>query len=243
MADYLVWLFGCGLSIDCGLRWRVPSEFQQLDREVKVVRIKEEVRAAMNSPEVDTTPIRSLLAFLADRTAPGWQHLFITTNWDFLLQREVESFITDGYQPPWLVDTQVFHLNGTVEQRSDNSNRSPFLLEEDSFAKREWTLEANDPYNKMIWERNFVAVGMSFECETDRFLLQSLHSAQNDMPIGESSWIIVNPDPAALDRSAERIQEALPSCEVHRRYQTFSHWLTSGLPELASLGVFTKPGR
>ena len=126
-----------------------------------------------------------------------------------------------------------------VEPRSDDRHRSPFLLEEDSFLTRGWTLESNDAYNKMIWARNFVVVGMSFECETDRFLLQSLHRAQDEMPIRESSWIIINPDQTALDVSVRRIQNALPSCKIHRRCETFSQWLTSGLPELVSLGVFT----
>ena len=36
--------------------------------------------------------------------------------------------------------------------------------------------------------------GMSFECDTDRFLLRVLHKVEDDMPIGKSHWTIVNPD-------------------------------------------------
>ena len=236
----MVWLFGCGLSMGCGLKWRVPLEWRDLEREQKIARIKGELRKKMDCPEVNTTSIRSFLAFLAGRTTPGWRHLFLTTNWDFLLQREIGRFITSRCKPDWLVSSHVFHLNGTVEQLSDSSHRSPFLLEEDPCTKRVRTVEANDAYSKMVSRRTFVVVGMSFECETDRFLLHALHRVQDDMPIGESTWIVVNPNQAALDRSTERIKTALPSCHIYSVCQPFYPWLTSGLPELISLGVFTR---
>jgi hypothetical protein len=239
MSDSLVWLFGCGLSIGCGLKWRVPLEWKDVDRERKIGLITDELRARMDSSEVDTTAIRSFLAFLANRTVSGWRHLFLTTNWDFLLQREVARSITDGRKPYWAVSSAVFHLNGTVEQSSDPTHRSPFLLEQDTYTTRHWTVEANVAYNKMIMERAFVVVGMSFECETDRFLLHALHKVENDLPVGESTWIIVNPNQTALDLSAERIKKALPGCRIHKTCQTFNSWLLSELPELISLGVFT----
>ena len=139
-------------------------------------------------------------------------------DWGFLLQREVDRSITDGCQPNWAVDSAVFHLNGTVEQLSDPTHRSPFLLEEDPSTARQWTAEANIAYEKMMWERTFVVVGMSFECETDRFLLHALHRVENDMPIGESTWIIVNPNQTALDLSAERIKRPLPGCGQRRNF-------------------------
>jgi hypothetical protein len=65
---------------------------------------------------------------LSERTRDRWRHLFLTTNWDFLLQREIDEFLPDC--PHWLRDTQVFHVNGTVEDQTDggNSNRGSFLL-------------------------------------------------------------------------------------------------------------------
>jgi hypothetical protein len=71
---------------------------------------------------------------------------------------------------PDVVFKHVSHLNGTVEELESNENRSPLLLEEDTFDQRVWSVEANKLFNFMAWNRRFVEVDMSFECGTDRFL-------------------------------------------------------------------------
>lgn len=192
----------------------------------------------MERPEIECTSIRSFLELMAHRTNIGWRHRLITTNWDYLLQQEIEK-LNLSCLPSWLDNSHVFHLNGTVEILENNSRRSPFLLEEDSGACRTNTQEANDAYNKMILDRYFVIVGMSFECETDKFLLRALGRVEDDMPIGESSWIVVNPDKSALKTSCRFIQDALPHASVISICATLSGWLQTGPKELVEWSIFT----
>jgi hypothetical protein len=116
----------------------------------------------MEQPTVDCSVIKNLLQVLENHTMDDWRHLFVTTNWDYLLQCEIDGLGLTT-QPQWLTSTHVFHVNGTVEILPDNSNRSPFLLEEDRAAHRHFTYEANSAYTRMIWSRTFVVVGVSFE--------------------------------------------------------------------------------
>ena len=235
----LNWLFGCGLSIGCNLPWSVPVEWNNLLREDKISRIKAALREEMNKPSVDCADIRFLLRILSMHTIKGWRHRFITTNWDYLLQREIND-LRLTHLPPWLANSHVFHLNGTVENLEDNSYRSPFLLEEDFGTQRVSTPEADTAYTQMIWDRTFVVVGMSFECETDQFLLQALGRAQDDLPIGESSWVVVNPDKAMLDMSCMRIERVLPRGLVQPVHATFREWLQSDHQELRAWGTINQ---
>lgn len=225
------WLLGRGLSISCNLPWAVPPEWRETPHGEKINRIKTALRKEMDKPSIDCTVIRSLFALLSAHTNQGWHHRFITTNWDYLLQREILN-LRQPVLPSWLVNSHVFHLNGTIENLPDNSNRSPFLLEEDSGTQRINTVEANIVYNQMIWNRHFVVVGMSFECETDQFLLKALGRVEDDLPIGESSWIVVNPNSTALNVSCQRIAHVLPHASVIPVSATLSDWLQSGTQEL-----------
>lgn len=167
-AKTINWLFGRGLSIGCNLSWIVPSEWEKIHCEKKINQIKDTLRREMNSQDVDTSLIVRLLQLLANQTTLNWRNRFITTNWDYLLQREILA-LDFNEQPNWLANSHVYHLNGTVENLEDNSNRSQFLLEEDSINERCYTVEANIIYNKMLWDSVFVVVGLSFECDTDKF--------------------------------------------------------------------------
>lgn len=240
MSRQVIWLFGRGLSIGCGLTWGVPEAWLGLERCEKVEKIRKALRVEMDASHVCTRGIRSLLDFLAQRTTEGWRHLFLTTNWDFLLQREILSFIPDRILPSWLSDSHVFHINGTVEDSPDHPFRSPFLLTEDPESQRSGSTEANIAFNKMIWESTFVVIGMSFECATDRFLLQHLNMVEDDLPIGESQWVIVNPDANVLGVVATRIQAALPGASVSPVCRTLDQWLREGFGELRSVGVFSR---
>jgi len=230
------WLFGRGLSIGCNLPWSVPAEWSHLAREERISRIKVVLRQEMDAATVDCKVIRCLLELLAKHTVAGWRHRFITTNWDYLLQREILA-LPMKVQPPWLANSHVFHLNGTVEDLPDNSNRSLFLLEEDSGTQRTATPEADIVYNQMTWDRTFVLVGMSFECETDRFLLLALGRVEDDLPIGESSWVVVNPDRNVLGLSCQRLQKALPRASVKPVCATLSEWVQNGPQELRQWGI------
>jgi hypothetical protein len=136
-----------------------------------------------------------------------------------------------------MASSHVFHLNGTVEHLPDNSNRSPFLLEEDPASQRCFTPEANIAYNYMLWDRAFVVVGMSFECETDKFLLNSISRVEDDLPIGEAIWIVINRNKAALEVSSSRIANALPHATVHRVHSDFGTWQENGMKELRDRGA------
>ncbi len=237
MSQKVVWLFGRGLSIGCGLTWDVPETWQELERAKRLEKIREALLAEMEGPTVCTRSIRRFLEFLAHRTTAGWRHLFLTTNWDFLLQREILAVVPDKVKPAWLSSSHVFHLNGTLEDPLDHHFRSPFLLPEDSYSQRVTTTEANRAFSEMIWERTFVLLGMSFECATDRFLLQQLNKVEDHLPIGESKWFIVNPDPDTLSIVCKRIQGALPHSTVLPICRTLNQWREEGFNELISRGI------
>lgn len=230
------WFFGRGLSMACNLLWSVPTEWQNLPREEKIDRIKTELREEMDKQSINRTVIQRLLGTLGTHTAPNWRHRFITTNWDYLLQREIQLLdLVD--KPDWMENSHVYHLNGTVEELEDNSNRSPFLLEEDPAAQRCFTPEADTAFGFMLQGRTFVVVGMSFECVTDKFLLSAIRRAEDDMPIGESIWIVVNRDPQVVELSCSRIACALPHATVKRVCESFDDWLNGGLQELQQCGA------
>lgn len=235
-SECINWFFGRGISIACNLCWSVPTEWRHFPRKEKIIRIKDTLRDEMDRPSINTAMIKRLLRLLEEHTAPNWRSRFITTNWDYLLQREIETLNLEVL-PDWLANSHVFHLNGTVEVLPDNPRRSPFLLEEDPKEKRCFTLEANKAYSQIVWGRMFVVVGMSFECETDKFLLNALGRVEDHLPIGESTWVVVNRNSRALELSCSRIECALPHATVKPVCSDFDRWLESGLPELKERGV------
>lgn len=229
------WFFGRGLSIGCGLKWTVPPEYSDLSRCQQIESIKRAISDEMLAAHIDTRGIQNFLDILTNHTVAPWRHQFHTTNWDFLLQREI---LKQGYQilPKWLAQSHVYHLNGTAEHLADNSHRSSFVLESDTTEARVWTVESEKAFHKFKWSKTFVVVGMSFECECDRYLLIALNKIEDDLPVGESRWIVVNPDTDTLNKTCERLQAALPSATIKRVESTFDDWLKKKLPELQSLG-------
>jgi len=232
----ILWLFGRGLSIDCHLEWDVPKNWQQLPRDEKIRRIAAELRAAMDAPGVNTAPVRGFLQFLSDRTRDTWRHRFLTTNWDFLLQREINKFVPDVV-PRWLRDSHVFHLNGTVEVRADNSRRSVFVLREDT--ARTPSLEFDTALANMAWGSIFAVVGMSFECEPDKALFNLLNKVRDRLPSGESDWVIVNPCQTDLDASRDLIKFKLPRASVTLVRDTLTSWQKKRFYGLKESGVFS----
>lgn len=236
MAPTVEWFFGRGLSIGCGLTWAVPAEWHALPRDDQIARIKVAVLSEMSASHIDTSDIRYFLDLLANRTVSHWRHQFHTTNWDYLLQREILA-LKHTVQPPWCAESHVYHLNGTVEDLPDNSRRSLFVLESDPAHVRVATTEGKIAYNKFIWSQTFVIVGMSFECEVDRYLLSAIQRVEDDLPIGESYWIVLNPDVNALTSTCARLQAALPRARVVSNATTFGEWLRARVPELQSRGA------
>lgn len=236
MTHTVEWFFGRGVSIGCGLTWAVPAEWHVLPREEQIARISAAIVAEMSSPNVNTSDIIYFLDLLKNHTTTTWQHRFHTTNWDYLLQRELLS-LDLTVQPPWCANTHVYHLNGTVEQLPNNAHRSKFVLESDPPGERANTTEGNDAFGRLIWSKTFVVVGMSFECEVDKYLLTALSRVQDDLPIGESYWVVVNPNESALSTACLRLQAVLPRATINANCSSFGAWLRRGAPELQSRGA------
>lgn len=234
MNNCVNWFFGVGASVACGLGWVVPKSWKSLEREILIKKIKRELTDRMDS--VLPSVYIDLLSVLAKQTRAGWRHRFITTNWDCLLEKAIKDpNWTD--LPPWLADDWVYHLNGTIEILPDNQHRSPFLLETDSRNQRRFSVEANKAYNMIIWDPLFVVIGMSFECPIDKGFLEALHRVEDDLVIGESHWVIINPDEIALEEVTNNIMQSLPRCSVDKVKNTFENWIKSGMNELTAKDV------
>lgn len=235
--DTVFWLIGRGASIACNLSWTVPNDWLGLPRDEKVLKVKNAIRYEISQKSIDSTSYKNFLSILATSTTSNWNHRFITTNWDDLLEREI-SKLGLLIKPAWLADSHVYHINGTIEELPDNCNRSPFLLEDDPPQQRVNTVEANSALNHMIWGRLFIVVGMSFECQMDKFLLHVLQRVEDDLPIGESKWFIVNSNSEILDQALTRIATVLPRAIVAPVNTKFEEWVKNKMPELKAEGVF-----
>lgn len=236
----LIWLFGRGASIACGLPWTVPAAWAALPREARIAAIRETLCTEMTAPAVDTTPYSRLLTVLALKTRSDWRHRFVTTNWDSLLQREVNRAYPTVC-PEWLESSHVFHLNGTVEDLPDDSRRSCFLLESDPIGTRVAKLESNLAFANMAWSDSFVVVGMSFECATDNSLLTALGSTP--LPVEASRWIVVNPIRSALSDVCANLGSRLPGATVVAVQKDLATWIKCGLAELRYIGVLKDEGQ
>ena len=230
----VLWLFGRGLSLSCGLDWDDLLQCPQLPRDEKIQCIREKLTAAMNAPGVNREPIRDFLQFILARTLGRWRHRFMTTNWDFLLQQEIDKFAPDSVPDCLYPTTLVFHINGTVE---NSENRSAIVLREDK--KRTPSQELNEAIGHMAWGSVFVIVGMSFECEPDKALFNILNSVQDMLPVGESNWITVNPCSADLDNARDLIKRKLPHASVIPVPDTLTRWREAQFPQLKQQGVFS----
>lgn len=238
MTQVVEWLFGRGLSIGCGLLWSVPHDWRACSRGDQVALIREAILQEMLAPQIDTRDIAVFLDILAARTKEGWQHRFHTTNWDFLLQREISRrFPVGAVKPWWLASSHVYHHNGTAEGQSSDPFRSQLLLESDPQTARFPSPESNTAFQKMVSSRLFVVVGMSFECGVDRFLFKALNRVQDHLQVGDSCWLIVNPSSVALKGTRSMILDALPVAEVCTLEMNFGGWVQKELPELLSRGV------
>jgi len=235
----VVWMLGRGASIACNLVWDVPRHWLDCDHDALEGKIKAALQVEMAQPTVNTLPYKRLLAELAKRTPPGWQHRFLTTNWDTLLQREMDALrLTTA--PDWLPETHVFHLNGAVEALRESDGvrrRSPFLLETDAASHRSASVEFNQALQFIVWRKVFVVVGISFSCPTDRGLLAVLHSVEDNLPVGFAWWLLVNQDRESAEAVAALIGAALPKAVVTYVATPFERWVADGMPELVAAKI------
>lgn len=240
MTQVVEWFFGRGLSIGCGLHWSVPEVWKAFSREDQVAMITQAIQEEMSAAHIDTRDIEAFLDILATNTQPDWQHRFHTTNWDYLLEREINRRLRfETHKPWWLTSSHVYHHNGTAEMPSGDPFRSPLLLESDPQAARRPSPESDSAFEKLINSRLFVVVGMSFECAVDRFLFKALHRVQDHLQVGESCWIVVNPNASVLKETHSKILDALPAAAVCTRAVNFGYWVQKKLPELINHGVLT----
>lgn len=139
MRQDCTWLFGRGASIANGFSWVVPEEWKEdllherVTREEHQNMVIEAIRSEILSSSVHCRPYQQLLHLMADRTVETGHHKLMTTNWDYLLQIELDKWIAEnqpGYAPRFLgTNGSVLHLNGTAEP-SESIYRSPFLLKQ-----------------------------------------------------------------------------------------------------------------
>jgi len=233
------WLFGRGASIANGLSWLVPDKWKQdlienrITREAHINMIIKTVRDEIQKPSVHCRTYRRLLNLMAQSTGYSNYHNLITTNWDYLLQLEVNAWIKrnqPGHAPHFL-GTHVYHLNGTVEP-SESINRSPFLLETYSASYRKQSYEANKAFNSLLWSSLVVIIGMSFECDSDNGLLAALHANEDNIPLGEALFVVIDPCGENLDNVGRKLSQYFPRAGQQLMNCGLDEWIDSDMLEL-----------
>jgi len=242
MPQDCTWLFGRGASIANGLPWVVPQQWKEdvargrINREPHIEMIANTLREEMDKSSVHSESYRRLIETMAARTVVKGHHRFMTTNWDYLLQRELDSWVDancPGWAPKFLsTHGTVYHFNGSV-QLGNFQNRSPLLLETDSAEFRQSTFEANHAFELLLWSTLVVIVGMSFECSIDRGLLAALRANEDNLPIGSALFIIVEPTIENLDQSYSILANCFPRADGIRVQKGFGEWVNEGMPELS----------
>ncbi len=242
MPQDCTWVFGRGASIANGLSWVVPQAWKndliagRVARDAHVHMITEALREEIARVPQGMTPYRRLLDIMATKTVAEGHHRLLTTNWDYLLQRDVLNWVeanTPGYAPRFLsTHATVYHLNGSVEP-GDFKNRSPFMLETDSASVRRATFEANQALTLLLWSTLIVIVGMSFECDMDRGLLATLRAHEDNVPIGNALFVIVEPSKETLESTYAKLAYCFPRAGGIRVNQGLAEWIDSGMPKLA----------
>ena len=230
------WLIGRGCSIAAGLTWVVPPYWRLLPRWLQIRLIIQALTAAQQSPAVTLDTHRNFLRILDHRTVPGAVHALITTNWDGLLEMALESIWPGVHPGIWLDNMYVAHINGRIERIPRSAAGSPFLLEEDRGTVRTPTVEANNALGRILWSDVVVVVGMSFECEQDKFLLKAIKQHEDNLPAGEATWIVVNSNLADLGKATRLLRHHLLRANVVSVELTFQDWVRAGLPELVTTG-------
>ncbi len=235
------WIFGRGASIANGLPWLVPDDWKRdlnegrVSREAHIGMIVDAIRSEMGQPSVHCDPYRRLLSVMAERTVDRGHHRLMTTNWDYLLQREVNAWIEanqPGTAPRFLsTHSAVIHLIGSVEP-GEFQNRSPFMLETDSASSRRRTHEANRALHLLLWSTLIIIVGISFECDTDHGLLGAIREHEDNVPIGAANFVIVDPCSETLESTYAKLATCFPRAGGVRVAMGLAEWIDVGMPEL-----------
>jgi hypothetical protein len=240
MSREVVWLVGRGVSASCGLNWEVPPSLYEafrrgeLGREALIARIRKELAAAQDAALASgcarLSPLANLLRalFHANRS-DAWSHLFVTTNWDTLLDHALAAHHRPGRTD---IGRRVQHLNGSIAAGGEHA----FLTEADSQDEREAALEAHPGFQQLLRANLCVLAGMSLQNRADKELVARLGTRQGWLPAGES-WIVVNHNAREIARVSELLRAQLPRSRVAALATPFDGWVESGLPELVEHGV------
>lgn len=208
-----------------------------VSRDQHVGLITAAIRQEMDQPSVHSRAYRYLMDLFSTKMEDKSHHRLITTNWDFLLQLEVERWIqhnTGGVAPRFLsTHGTVYHLNGTVEV-GNFKNRSPFLLETDSSTLRKRTYEANQAFKFLQWSTLIVIVGMSFECDMDKRLLAALRASEDNLPIGSALFFVVEPYAETLKATSNKLATCFPRASVIQVRKGLEEWMCEEAPELVN---------
>ena len=236
----VTWLLGRGISFDCGLIWNEPKEWGSLPRECRIAKVKDALAREMVSPQVDTSVLRKFLRILdARHNARGYRHHFVTSNWDTLLDREMDALCRDRYDnacPEWTRDG-ILHLNGAVDDDGISPFRSHFVFPEDWRGSRRPSVESNIAADKVIGSSAIIIAGLSFACDADNALLDFLREAADETPIGEAHCLVIDPCHSNLQRVCSILRCVLPEAEIDSRQSTFGDWIRVGLVELTELEI------
>lgn len=230
------WLIGRGCSVAAGLTWTVPTDWRIRPRDEQIELMVPTLREASQARTIDLAAHLGLIEQLHTRNLDGIAHTLITTNWDLLLERSLQS-VFPGEHPRWLDTTYVAHINGSIEIGLDPAAASPFLLETDGADQRRPSVEANNAFNRLMWSQVVAVIGMSFECTQDRFLLRALAEVEDDLPVGSAVWAIVNPATADCSHTCELVASHLPRARVIPVQRTFEEWVGAGLPEMVKARI------
>lgn len=236
------WIFGRGASIECGLDWVLPESITKLNRRKQIECIYENIPKEMEKIPVGKNVYSNFLAELKKRTNPRWCHQFITTNWDYLLQREINNLDEVKYSrnlPKYLRNSWVDHLNGSADrERKDNLRTCRIVLETDSPEERSESLEFNLAMSGIAWSMVLkIVVGLSLNYKIDQSLFFLLNNIEDTHPIGESAWLIINPEKNDLNKVDEIIKRNFPRGYTKPIETSFKRWLKKGMPELSHLGI------
>jgi len=232
MPRSVVWLAGRGVSLNCGLEWDVPAELYEafkrgeLPREALARRISEELARAQESAPIDTWPLDSLLLALRKHgNQREWKHLFVTTNWDTVLDEVLQSHPAhEG------VEASVAHLNGSID------DPSTLFTEADSREARDAAININAGFQNLLKAQVCVVVGISLSNALDQELVARLGSRQ-DVPAASGAWLVVNHAPEEVQRVCDVLREHLPRARLIPVTTPFDAWVRGGMPELRELGV------
>lgn len=233
----LIWIFGRGASISCGLNWAMPDKWNRLSREEIIKNVREMLPKEIDKINIGTVPYTKLLTTLAAKTIPNWKHYFMTTNWDYLLQREIQN-LNFKIKPSWLADSHVFHLNGTVQNKA-NELRGDLILETDSPKEVIRSLESKDAFIKSLWSQYFVLVGISFKYNIDKHLLYLFKKDEDNFPIGDSKWIIINKNEQDLEDVSNKLCETFSDViGAIKRCTDFENWVEE-MSEIHEMGAIS----